>query len=557
MNLRTALIVPLALVLAATVAPPAAADARVPAIANTDLPVAGTCAPIRSSDVTHVMIGERTSIRWYRVAGLAEPVELAALLATLKVRAGTARPSRHAVWITASAQHAWIHVMRVRQACFSAGIYRVGLRVRSEATGQVMGFPLFLPPGKSGTPAGKAGLLQLRINTLGEKNAKAESDVGHIYAAAKRAMEQRGTFGVDQIIGRLWLAPNTPLQYAVRSIDLLYRGGCAGVWLRSGARPPPPLKYKAIPIVEIQGGMVSRHPQSLAPPPIQPRSQPWGLAGAGRPGWVDLEVVELPTVDGKTPAASKPKPRVRPNYAAQPGGVPADVFRSADAQARIWSQRLGEDLLKGLRGDKAFKDRFVVALRRDEVLPKLVAAARGQFPDATRVIPSTLQFNVFLFNAGTLVGRADVTVSIVGDRLRIVFGSWRPLDRAMTLAPFVVDPFATGEPAAWRIWFEGVFHDARTRGRSAWPTASSELVTRYFPAVARRGVSGAIAARDPKLDTLAAELAKTPYDRLVLTIPRGTAAVFAADKIVGVLNFGLSSEEGALRLDELKPRRAP
>ncbi|MBW2236822.1 MAG: hypothetical protein JRG85_15660, partial [Deltaproteobacteria bacterium] len=38
---------------------------------------------------------------------------------------------------------------------------------------------------------------------------------------------------------------------------------------------------------------------------------------------------------------------------------------------------------------------------------------------------------------------------------------------------------------------------------AAWPTASSELVTRYFPAVARRGVSGAIAARDPKLDTLA------------------------------------------------------
>ena len=87
--------------------------------------------------------------------------------------------------------------------------------------------------------AGKAGLLQLRINTLGEQSAKAESDAGHVYAAAKRAMELRGRFGVDQVIGRLWLAPNTPLQYTVRSIDLLYRGGCAGVGLRSGARPPP------------------------------------------------------------------------------------------------------------------------------------------------------------------------------------------------------------------------------------------------------------------------------------------------------------------------------
>ena len=537
--------------------PTAQADERVPRITNDQLPVAGTCAPIRATGVTHVMVGERTEARWFRVAGVADPVDLEGLVRVLKQRAGSGPRSDHAVWITATGTHAWVHAMLVRNAAQAAGIYRVGLRVRSETTGQVLGFPIFLPPPTQGTPSGKAGLLRVRINTVGEKGAKAASDAGHVYAAAHRALQQRDRFGVSQVVGSLWIATNTPLQYAVQCIDLLYRGGCSGVKLRNGARVPP-LKYRAIPKLEIQGGMVSRLPQDLKAPPVQPRTQPWPLEGAARPGWVDLELSDLPSLDGKTDPKTS-VPRVRPNYAAEPRGVPVDVFRSVDGEARGWAKRLGDDLLNGLQGRSALKERFVIALRRDEVLPVMLQTARAQFPDATRVIPSSLQFNVFLFAKGQLKGRADVTLLVAGDQVRVISAQWRPIDAdaAFTLAPFAVDPFAAGDPSAWRIWFEGLFYQVKKRGLTGWPLASVEQVVPYFPAVARPGVSQLISRRDPALAQLTQQIAGVPYDRLVLTIPRGTATVVAGRNVVGVLNIGLTSEEAELRLDELTPRRAP
>lgn len=570
MNLRLVpLLLPAALLLSALAAPPAAADERVPTIRNAELPVAGTCAPIRSDDVTHVMAGERTTVKWFRVAGLNEPLEYEALIELLKQRAGTQQPSTHAVWITASARHAWVHVIRIRQACLLAGIYRIGVRVRSEATGKVLGFPLFLPPKVTGTPTGKAGLLRIRINTVGQKKAdvvpgvekkvRAPSDVGYVYAAARRAVERRPRFAVDEIVSSLWIATNAPLQYAVSAIDLLYRGGCAGVKLRNGARVPP-LKYEAIPKLEIQGGMVSRHPQTLKAPPIEPRTQPWPIVGAGKPGWVDLQVVDLPPAAGAAaPVKKRAAPAVRPNYAAQATGVPPAVMRSVDEGALAWTRQLGADLLAGVKGTKPLKERFVIALRRDEVLPGILATVRRQFPDATRIVPATLQFHAFLFGEGKLRGRADATLAMVGGRLQVVYGHWRPLDpnASITLAPFAVDPFAAGDPAAWRIWFEGVFHDVKQRGRSALPLASAETVTPYFPAVARPSVSNRIAGRGPALEQLAREIARTPYDRVVLTPHKGTAAVYAGNRVVGVLYFGLSAEEHELRLDELTPRRAP
>ena len=542
----------------AVAAPLAHADNRVPRITNAQLPVAGTCAPIRTTDVTHVMVGQRTEARWFRVAGMNDPVDLEGLVAVLKQRAGARRPSTHSVWITASADHAWVHAMLVRNAAQSVGIYRVGLRVRHETTGQVLGFPLFLPPQSAGRSSGKGGLLKVRINTVGEKNAKAGSDAGHVYAAAARAMQKRDVFGVDQIVGSLWIATNTPLQYTVRCVDLMYRGGCSGVKLRNGARVPP-LKFRAVPILEIQGGMVSRLPQSLKPKPVQPRTAPWPLEGAGKPGWVDLEMSDLPPPGGgPTGGAKVDVPRVRTNYAAEPRGVPVEVFRGADSEARRWAKRLGEDLQAGLRTGADLKKRIVIALRRDEALPKILAAARQQFPDATRIIPSSLQFNAFFFKKSELKGRADITLLVAGDQLRVISAQWRPIDAnaSFTLVPFPVDPFAAGDPAAWRVWFEGLFYQVKTRGQEGWPLATVAQVVPYFPEVARPGVSQLVTKRDAGLAQLNQQINALDYDRLVLTIPRGTATVVAGRQVVGVLNIGLTSEEAELRLDELTPRRA-
>ncbi len=548
-----ALLLPVLLVLAAA---PALADDRVPAIADRDLPVVGTCAPIATQDVTIVTVGKRTEVSWFHVSGVAQPVDFQGLIQLLKGRAGAARPSTHGVWIAASAQHAWIHAKRVREAAAAAGIYRVGLRVRSQTTAQVMGFPLFLPPGRTGKPGPKAGLLTLRVNTVGASQRKASSDTGHAYAAVRRALEKRATFGVQKVIASLWIATNAPLQYALTTLDMLYRGGVSGVKLRSGMHVPR-LSAQPITVLEIQGGVASRLPQALKPPAVAPRDRPWGMLGASEPGWVDFVSEKLPALDGGGPAPAA-KPAVRPNYAAQAGGVPGPVWRTVDAEARAWMQKLGADLLAGLRGTKSLQQRFAIGLRRKEVLPTYVTPARRQFPDATSVMPSTVQFDTLLFRQGRVVARLDVTVLVVGDRLRLIFGTWIPQAAGApgTLVPFAVDPFAGGDGAAFRIWFEAVYGAVKTYGMRGLPTADAATVLPYFPAIAHRSVSAAIAKRDGDLQAIVAGLAGTTWDRVVLSVRRGTATVLSGRKVIGVLNFSLRAEEGELRLNDLKPRRA-
>ncbi|MDJ0521840.1 MAG: hypothetical protein QNJ90_07170 [Planctomycetota bacterium] len=545
-----------ALLLLVLAAAPAWADERVPPVADRDLPVVGTCAPIQAQNVSVVTVGKRTEVSWFHVSGVAQPVDFQGLIAVLKQRAGTARPSPHGVWISASAQHAWIHAKRVREAAAAAGIYRIGLRVRSQATGRVMGFPLFLPPGRTGTPGPKAGLLEMRINTVAAGTRKASSDPGHAYAAVRRAIEKRATFGVQKVVASVWIATNAPLQYALTTLDLLYRAGVSGVKLRSGMHVPR-LTATPVTVLEIQGGVASRLPQSLQPQPVMPRDRPWGLLGASEPGWVDFVSEKLPALDGAGPAP-KAGPRPEPNYAAQPSGVPGQVWRSADGRARAWMQKLGADLLAGIRGTTNLKERFAIGLRRKEVLPTYTTPVRQAFPDATSVVPSTVLFNTLLFNKGRLVGRADVTLLVVGDRMRLIFGKWTPESggAAGTLVPFAVDPFAAGDGALFRVWFEALFDVTKRYGLRGIPTADAAAVLPYFPQLAHRSVGAAIARRDGDVQALAGGLAGATWDRVVLSVNRGTATVLAGRQVIGVLNFSLRAEEGQLRLNDLKARRA-
>lgn len=547
---------PLLVVLLVLTAATALADDRVPAIADRDLPVVGTCAPIGAQNNTIVTVGKRTEVSWFQVSGMAQPVDFQGLIRVLTQRAGVARPSPHGVWITASGAHAWIHAKRVREAAAAAGIYRVGLRVRSQATGQVMGFPLFLPPGRTQTPGPKAGLLEMRVNTVAASERKASSDPGYAYAAVRRALEKRATFGVQKVVASLWIATNAPLQYALTTLDLLYRGGASGVKLRSGMQVPR-LTAQPVTVLEIQGGVASRLPQTLKPQAIMPRDRPWGLLGAAEAGWVDFVSQKLPALDGTGPAV-KPMAQARPNYAAQPGGVPAQVWRTVDAEGRGWMQKLGADLLAGIRGTTTLEKRFAIGLRRKEVLPTYTTPVRRAFPNATSVMPSTVLFNTLLFRQGRLVARADITVMVVGDRMRVIFGKWQPQAGAAagTLVPFAVDPFAAGDGAAFRVWFEALYAAARKYGIRAVPTADAATVLPYFPRVAHRSVSGAIAKRDADMQALASGLAATNYDRVVLSVNRGTATVLAGRQVIGVINFSLRAEEGELRLNDLKARRA-
>jgi hypothetical protein len=548
--------------LASDLVPQARADERVPSIAVAELPVVGTCAPIKTRDVTHVRVGKREDHQWFAVAGVDDVMKYERLVEILRSRAGAKLPSPHGVWITATGRHAWTHVLLVVKACLESNIYRVGVRVRSEATGTAMGFPLFIPPGRKGAPGPKAGRLDVRVNALHPKEVKGASDVGHVYAAARRAVEQRNTFGVEKIVGKIWISPNAPLQYALTSIDLLYRGGCAGVRVQMSLRESW-RGLNVVPVVEIQGGFASRNPQALKPAALAPRAAPWGLNGANEAGWVDFEVSDLPAIDRTGKPVTAKKTTARPNYATVSTGVPTRVMRKVDLDMRTWAADVGADLLKVLQGkgavDKQCEKRFAAAVRRPETMPGLVTPARRAFPDATRVAPSALQFSAFLFHRGKIQGRADLTLSLTGKSVRVIFGAWKPLDptASITLVPFGVDPFAAGTNAAFRIWFEGLFHAIRAQGQAAIPLASSQQVLPYLPKVAHGGTDRAIRARGPTLQRLVQSLQGTSYDRVVLAPQSGTATVMGAGGVVGVMSFRLRAEEFELRVSELTPRRAP
>ena len=556
----------LALLLAAApfLAPSAAADERVPMIQNRDLPALGTLAPIERDNVTHVRVGKRDDIRWFAVLGVDGVVDYPGLVRILKARAGTRRPSPHGVWLTATADHAWAHVLVLVKACAEAGIYRVGVRARSEATGRALGFPLFIPADPAGRPGAKAGRLNVRVDALLKEEVKGPSDIGHIYAAARRANERRGEFGVDKVVAKVWISPNAPLQYALSAIDLLYRGGCAGVQVQMSMRTSW-RGLDVVPVVEIQGGVASRTPQALKPPVLQPRDRPWGIDGANEPGWVDFQVADLPLIDAAKDGGTREKPRPRPNYAATPGGVPPAEAKRVDEAIRRWALELGVDMNQMIRDPRGIsptvQQRFSVAMRRPQVLPQVVLPVRKAFPDATGAFVSTLRLQAHLFHRGKIQGTADVTLGLTGPQAGLAFGAWAPRDPNdnVTLAPFDVDPYAAGDAAAFRVWLEDLFLHFRAPPVGWTPPLypAAELL-RYLPDAALASTRQALETRRAGVQALQQAVRATPFDRVVLVARTGTAAVTGADrKVVGTLTMRFEPQEGELRINGLTPRRAP
>ena len=552
----------LLLVAAPSLAPSAEADERVPTIRNPELPTLGTLAPIARDNVTHIRVGKRDDIRWFAVLGVEGVLDYPSLVRVLKSRAGTQRPSPHGVWITATSKHAWAHVLVVVKACVEAGIYRVGVRARSEATGRALGFPLFIPAGSTGTPGAKAGRLSVRVDALHPREVKGASDVGHVYAAARRAVARRGEFGVSKVVAKVWISPNAPLQYALRTIDLLYRGGCAGVRVQMSLRASW-RGLDVVPVVEIQGGVASRNAQALKPELLQPRAQPWGLNGANEPGWVDFQITDLPAIDNEQGGGTR-APVARPNFAISPNGVPKAIADQVDQSIRDWASQLGSDMNEMIRQPAGIgpnvQKRFSVAMRRRQVLPKVVLPVRQAFPDATGAFVSTVRLQAHLFREGKIQGAADLTLGVTGGKVGVVFASWEPRDPSspVTLAPFDVDPFAAGQNAAFRVWVEDLFHKVK-KAPAGWPFPlhPPQEVLRYLPDSAVPSTSEAIRGRATGIDAVRRAVASTAYDRVVITPRTGTAAITGANaRVVGTLTMRFEPQESELRINGLTPRRA-
>ncbi len=554
----------LALLLAAAPfdAPSAAADERVPMIQNRDLPALGTLAPIARQDVTHVRVGKRDDIRWFAVLGVEGVVDYPGLVRILKARAGAKRPSSHGVWLTATSNHAWAHALVVVKACAEAGIYRVGVRARSETTGRALGFPLFIPAAPTRIPGPKAGRLDIRVEAKLAREVKGPSTVGHVYAAARRANEQRAQFGVEKVVAKVWLSPNTPLQYALSTIDLLYRGGVDGVQVQMSLRASW-RGLDVVPRIEIQGAVIKGTPVSSRPPAVQPRERPWGIDGANAPGWVDFQVSDLPAIDVDDKGPTRKKAVPRPNYAASPRGVPAGVAQAVDEAVRRWALELGVDMNQMIRDPRGIsptvQQRFSVAMRRPQVLPKVVSPVRTMFPDATGAFVSTLRLQAHLFHQGKIQGTADVTLGLTGPSAGLVFGAWAPRDpnATVTLAPFDVDPYVAGDAAAFRVWLEDLFHQMKTRPVDWLPKVHPRAeVLRYVPDAAAASTQQALAARREGIEALRRAIRATPFDRLVLTARTGTAAITGKDsRVIGTLTMRFEPQEGELRINGLTPRR--
>ncbi len=566
---------------------PVHADSRVPPIAEANLPVAGTCAPIRSTDVTHVRVGQ---LGWFLASGGSrEPVNLQGLTALLKTRVGTAKPSTHSVWITASKNHMWAHIVPIVNACQVAGIYRVGIRVPSQ-DGKVLGFPLFLPARAEGAQAssGSATRLPLWIKAVanqpgvetrdlpdithpdakepgatdpsfkglrpGEKGPDYErSDPKRLYALAKLFTQKMG-----RIVAEVRMDNNVSLQYAVTVLDVLYRGGVAGVRVRyptllPNLRAPTVVRIRVLKEPHGKDLDLSSEPrQGVEIPPIAPRTEPWPIDGANIPGalYMDLEDINW---SGKARAAAQ-----RFDNVSRKGQLPNErVRRDIAAHLQRFTQDLGTNLLSGMRGGQLIKNSMVVRLREPEKLVPAVQASRDAFRDAVRVEPSTVRLTLFFFNGVKGVGSADVTVHIGADSPSFVFARWadEPVPANIILPPEPVDPFAAGVPGALRAWVETAFLRGKQGGGAAMPMTPPDEILAELPASYHDRVKPYLDRRASQFEALARNLRATRYDRLFVVVNEASAAVHNKTGVVGGIKMQMEVEEKALRIKHLKPIR--
>ena len=530
---------------------PASADARVPRVSNEDLPLAGTCAPLRRSNVTHVLVGRKSEFGWYRIASqrnrVLNDVQLAAAIKQRAAGSGTPDRSEHSVWITAAKEHRWAHIVKVMLHCHAANIYRIGLRVQCEATKRVLGFPLFLPPpaDPKATSTGTARELNIRVRTFPRKGAPKGSpnptNLDNVYLAASMGVKKFG-----KLVASVRMSTNATVQHAVRVLDNLYRGGCAAVRVRitTNVASPKVDVYPVVLVIEPEQTRALDGTSRQRPPPVQPRSEPWGTDGANEAGWTTWELES--TGEGGSGKA-------HPNYAAR-GSVPAFEFQTADAAVRNWAQGLSADLLAAARGGP----QLVQHLRQEDRRPERVGAATQPVRALANVASldvSTFMVSAYLYYGPQGVGIVDLLLHFAPWRVQLVYARWRGQAPTTTPVAFEEGPFRAGNAGFLRVWVEAMCLGAKTAGASALPMAESQAVLGTLPTRYHATVSRMIGNRAAELQQLVVGLRGTRFDRVVLMPGRVSASAVRAGSVVGLLNADVVPERGELRVSKLATQR--
>ena len=577
MNRIAALLVPSVLGLAAPHrgGQSARAAEAVPEVAATDRPVAGTCAPLDAADVTRVLVGPGGS---YRVDGQAQVIDDAGLTALLAQRAHVAPggTSRHSVWATMSATQVFKPFYALRTACYKAGIFRLGLEVKSESGATGLGFPLFLP-GKPVAPAPDAPKGR-RIELLLDRWEQSGSHPRRLYAMAQSASKSYAP-----IVTEVSLDVNLSVQHVVTCLDLLYRGGSAGVTVKfrdpvraraskvtesndpknraGGADTSVPLHLLATVVRESGNVMLPATEPNLEVAPVAPRTEPWGDDGANQPGALALALEDIPEEKGAGKPKAEPSKEPLPSYAGRREGAPTTAVVAADRAVAGWTGLLGRVLTLGLnlKWDPEARGRFVTRLRDVKRMGDTIEPLAKMFPGTQKVTPSTLLFDVYLVRGVNFVGKVEVTLHVAGSAVSIVYAKWvvEQVPADITLAPPATDPFAAGVPGHLRVWLEAAFDTVYRQGAVGFPLAPVNEVLEQLPEVAKKSTSADLAARAANLELLAKWLQVTDYDRLVLVCRGGIASVRAENRVAGILQFALESEEADLRLTGLSGRVAP
>jgi hypothetical protein len=546
-------------------ASPAHADGRVPEVAAKDLAVAGTCAPIAGAPLTYVTVGD-TGL--YRVDGRPEVLDDAGLVAVLTQRAAAPANgvSRHEVWVVASAAHPFLAVARVRLACQQARVFRMGVQVRAEQGGAVMGFPLFLPasanerPPTTGAPTARR--LEVRLDRT---DGPEESNPRRLFLATQQAVERFGP-----IVAEVSLDANLPTQHVITCLDMLYRGGAVGVKL--GIRAPTVgrrsieggaerTRVPRLLLASVQGRALPLAEPVTALPPIAARKVPWPDEGANQPGALDLVLEDVPQRAGpsKDTPAKPADPEPLSSYAGRHEGAPGTVVVAANRAVGLWAQGLGKSLLEAIDGVATLPKYMVNRMREPQRLTAQVTPLQPMFKGAQRVQPTTMKLDVYLVRDVTIVGKVEVTLHTAGSALSFIFARWvvETFPSDLSLPPVLTDPFAAGVPGHVRVWLEAAFSAVYRQAAGGLPMAPEREVLGYLPAVAQAGAGQALAGRPAEFDVLAKWLTVTPYDRLLILPRQGTAAVIGGNRVMGILQYGLEAEEKELRLTSLTGRAAP
>ena len=532
-----------------------AAPDPVPRIRNDQLCVTGIGAPLARENVTHVMVGEIGS---YRVHGINGVLGYAALVRVLQSRVGSTLPSPHEVWVTASHTQTWGHIVRVRNACAKAGIYRVGVRVRHEATGRVLGFPLFFPATlDSGAPSGEGTRLPIEVEPA---RSEKSSDPTALYDAAKTARERFG----KPVVADVRITNSVNLQYSLRVLDMLHRAGCVGVRVRvlnffGEAKPGATVALKIVRPRGKDAFLPSKSLREVEVPIPAPRTTPWPIDGANQPGAFRLELLELPARGDKLqePRRYANPNQVLPNH-IRDGGVSKSMRDKVQAYIGNWAGDLSNALTRALRKPSLLKKELVVRLRPEEKRLMLIPGELRNLGGANRIRMRTLGLDLLFFHEGQPTGHARARLLLSGRSVYLL--SIAPVAGALPPAhdvpPEAVDPFAAGVPGAVRVFFESVVLDAKATGRVA-QLAPTAYAAALLPPEEAVQVQVADRTRQADAGRFAAQMRNLRFDRLILHPTDATAIAdeAGANKLVGRLTLGIESEEQELRVQSLRARR--